>query len=724
MKIGLEISATKKWDLVKFGLYPRLELLSGGDYGIVSMSDFLAQAKPIPRGYLSAASQKVSLHGVTDNYSYSKENLYPYCEPTLLLLPNDNLLLVWVDDLGNKADGERTTLVYSVYSNGSWSPVAPIHENGAYNDHPALCQYGDSVYLVWMRADAPIGSDWDDMTIFQHMELCFASYDMKNKSFSDVTVISDTENHLAEFDYAVAANGDEVTVTWIQNSENDLFMSEGTSSIYLRTFKDGAWGNIQPLLSTEQQISSLNISESSNGWSVLYSLYDWTTQIDATYQLNQGDSSAKPRNEIKDMLSLVDGHAYYLSNSEIYCDGSSIGLSGVTNFDVVSNERGTVILALVPTGFTCELFASYYDAGTKTWGEWIQMTSFNKYIRSYSAVLNEDGELLVAVNLVEVDAKKQENIYGNATMAVVEDLGYRDMVMGDAITYDDSAVIPGEELKLGFEITNNSRETLNSISLAINANGANKTQNINCAIAPGATEALTASYALPESLKKFSLTLTATPSYTANESRTDNNSVSVDIGLADLTLQASNPVSVNGNWTVNLTVANVGYDEAATSKIAVYAGNLSGEPLTNLDVKALNIGESATASYVISESYVHLEDADALNAFQFVLTSNTEERDYANNEARIVFDSLDAKWQATKEGTSSIKVTCSDTTIGGKFFFGVYNEDGKFLSVQTHDATDTTVLFEISEQNAHHAAVFWLDDNFKPLESAIRISLK
>ena len=54
-----------------------------------------------------------------------------------------------------------------------------------------------------------------------------------------------------------------------------------------------------------------------------------------------------------------------MSNSEIYCDGSSIGLSGVTNFDVVSNERGTVILALVPTGFTCELFASYYDAGAK-----------------------------------------------------------------------------------------------------------------------------------------------------------------------------------------------------------------------------------------------------------------------------------------------------------------------------------------------------------------------
>ena len=117
-----------------------------------------------------------------------------------------------------------------------------------------------------------------------------------------------------------------------------------------------------------------------------------------------------------------------------------------------------------------------------------------------------------------------------------------------------------------------------------------------------------------------------------------------------------------------------------------------------------------------AEFHEELNDKDLLRA--------CSEELYANNEARIVFDSLNAKWQATKEGTSSVKVTCNDTTIGGKFFFGVYNEDGKFLSVQTHDATDTTVLFEISEQNAHHAAVFWLDDNFKPLESAIRISLK
>ena len=725
---GLILSAgdTKKKEIGKLGLYPRLELLNAGDYVAVSMSDFLATAKPITRDYLNSVGEGASLLGVLDDYSYSKENLYPYCEPTLIAFPNGEMLMVWVDDLGEKADNERTTLVYSSYSAGKWSSVSAIHENGAYNDHPVLCQNGNSVYLIWMRADSPAQGDWDEMTMLQHMELCYATYDMSSKSFSSPVVISDTNNTLAETDYSIAANDNEVAVTWIQNSENDLFMSEGTNSIYLRTFKNGAWGDIQTLLSTEQQIASLKVTEGNNGWSAVYSLCDAEVESPdvVTYQRNNGDTSAKVLDQITESVSYVDGHSYYLRESELYCDGNSTGLTGVTNFNVVSNDRGTVILALVPTGFTCELFASYYNAGAKTWGDWIQMTAFEKYIRDYSAVLNEDGELVVALNLVDVDADATDGLYKNATLVVIKDMEYRDMVMGDTISYDDDAVVPGGELELSFEVTNNSRETLTGIAVELNVNGAKVTKNIECGIDPGMTETLFTTYVLPQSLNKFTLSLTGTPNYSASENRTDNNSATVEIGFADLTIQASQPRRENGNWIVDLEVANQGYEAAESGKVTVHGGNVSGDALSVLDVTALAVGAKTTVSYTLPESYTHSQDTDTMNALQFSLNSDTQERNYGNNEDRIVFGNLESKWSVLKESNSTIKVTCSDTSIGGQFILGVYDENGKFLKAQIQSVSQSEVAFSITEATADNVSVFWLDDDYRPLEAAVKYSLK
>ena len=52
------------------------------------------------------------------------------------------------------------------------------------------------------------------------------------------------------------------------------------------------------------------------------------------------------------------------------------------------------MLTLVPTGFTCELFASYYDAGTCGRGDWTQLTGNNRYICSNSAILEKVGKSL------------------------------------------------------------------------------------------------------------------------------------------------------------------------------------------------------------------------------------------------------------------------------------------------------------------------------------------
>ena len=221
------------------------------------------------------------------------------------------------------------------------------------------------------------------------------------------------------------------------------------------------------------------------------------------------------------------------------------------------------------------------------------------------------------------------------------------------------------------------------------------------------------------------MTIKGTPSYTTRENRTDNNTATVDIGLANLALQASQPRVENGTWICDLSVTNTGYERASASTIKVFGGNASGVELSTLGVDALDSGENASVSYAIPTNYLHVSNADTLNALQFTLTSETEERDYGDNEARIVFGNLvESNWTVVKESNSTIRIDCNDTTIGGQFYLGIYDVNGKFLDVQVQNANQSVTRFEISNANADHVAVFWLDDNLRPLEAATRFSVK
>ena len=171
-------------------------------------------------------------------------------------------------------------------------------------------------------------------------------------------------------------------------------------------------------------------------------------------------------------------------------------------------------------------------------------------------------------------------------------------------------------------------------------------------------------------------------------------------------------------------MANQGYEATTSGEITVYDGNASGDTLAVLEVDALNAGAEATVSYTLPASYIRSQRTDTMNALQFVFTSDTEERNYANDEERIVFDDLGAKWSVVKDSNSVIKVNCADVSIGGHFILSVYDANGKILSVQIQSATKSETQFTISDRNADHIAVFWLDSNYKPLESAVKYSLR
>lgn len=671
----LENGDSYKKELFKLGLYPRLEIMRTAMIPAqMTMEDYLASAKPVTREYLNA----ISLMSITDDYSFSKVE-YPFAEPTLMHLLDGRMLMVWVGDSGRKADGDRTSIHYSLYSGGAWSAPEIVHESGTYNDHPVLCRDGNMVYMVWMRADTAL----DGMTAesaMKHMDLVFSSFD--GTCWSAPEIVSQPGNELVESDYAITADRGIVSVVWLENSANDLLLTSGENVIHQRSCANGMWDADAELLRTADAVTGLGVDRSEG--------------LQTTYSLTSGDrilTYLRKENGEVNMIDgancearWIDGKLYELRGTALYCNGAPTGLDGLTNYRIISSETQTVALTLVPTGFTCELYGSYYDAGSGSWGKWVQLTGFEQYIRSYSAVLDESGKIVAALNLVDVNIGAEE-VYDNtsARLVVVDDCRYADLVVSDWLTYDDSLVAPGEVVPVSFEVTNNSRETL----AAIGVNIGGQQQEILCSLSAGESAVLTADYRLPSDIRNHQVDLTVTPHYeTVVEASTANNTASTVFGLADLVATAYAPEVLGNGATVRITVSNQGYADAENVSLAIYRSNLEGELLHTEAIGTIHPGDTAEYVFQLPADLLFLNDPDTMHALSIEAVTGSTERELANNGDRIVFGGLLPLQVCPSVSDNSVKLGVlvkneQEQLLESTVFAAVYTGDGKLLTVQT-----------------------------------------
>ena len=619
----------KKYPLYKLELYPEQKTLPT-DSGAKTMADFFEEAEQITRLY----SYDPMIMTVNNNY-IPEEAVYPYPEQKLINLESGKMLMVWVGDTGEKPENERTSIMYSVFSDGTWSEPAVIHENNTYNDHPMLCQNGNKVFLVWMRSNSTYNADWSELECLEHLELVYSEFVEDTQTWSEPFVVSDQNNTFAETDYDIASYLDKTVVAWVENSENDLMMNEGLNRLYVRTNSNGTWGEIQNICSTTEQISYVTVKQSFSRYEVYYQTYDPSSVQTTSYVYKQSSGKAEVIDN-GDHFSIADGDVFTLKDSEIYCNGESIGLTGVSNFSVVENDNRSAVLAVVPTGFTSEIYVSYYEYGS--WSEWTQLTGYNKHIRNYSAVFNEYDQLVVALTLVDVNPDA-DTVFGDAHMVVVSDLHYNDLVVDENLYYSGT-VKAGEETEFFFDVTNISEETLYGVNINIDGFGNSVTKTIYCEIPAGESDTLSFVYQVPDDLTHGTIAINAVPSYQREENNEANNYASTEIGFADLSIEASSPELKNDKWVIPVKVVNQGYSTSSLSTVTVYGGNAYGEILDTIEINSLAAGEESNFDYEIPERYRYTATDETMISLQFEVVTDTEEASYANNSDREVFDSL------------------------------------------------------------------------------------
>lgn len=111
-------------------------------------------------------------------------------------------------------------------------------------DHaPIMCADGNGgVHIVWQNAKTEFGTDVTLDEMSTNMELYYTHWD--GEAFSGTVAL--TSNSDYETNCSLASNGDDLTVVWQQNSENDPFSVEGTNSIHRKQLVGGNGNRRKP----------------------------------------------------------------------------------------------------------------------------------------------------------------------------------------------------------------------------------------------------------------------------------------------------------------------------------------------------------------------------------------------------------------------------------------------------------------------------------------------
>ena len=628
-----------------------------------------ADFEPEPR--TASASRKLGaakIARLTANGAFSKDNTFAYTNPQMVTLDNNNKVLFWMEDVASKADDDRLTIYYSIYDaeSDAWGSEQALFENEAYNGVPAIATDGTNVGVVWQRASRTLGTSGEMEELMGCLDLWYTEFD--GESFSTPVCVSEQGNGFSKENYTLTMNAGRTVVAWTENSENDIFGLSGTNTLYQRSIENGSAGDVRTVASTESGISDVTMDTGNEEAKLSYRLIDGNESL-LYIEDNNGTASQAVSGTGIAYSQWFGGELYYLKDNALYVDRDggpvALGISGINNFKIVRNGDIVSLLTNVRDGNYSEIYRSNYDAGTDTWGNLVQITGLGGYIRSYDAEIADDGTVQLTVNLVQV-TDDGETPYGTASVKVVEDNDYFDLIVGSSASYDLDKAAAGKSLPITAAVHNNSSKNLNSFQLSLKDGTGKvlKTETVTQEMNPGETKDLTIEYTIPSDFTHQTLTVSVSTDY--EEANTGNNTASLEIGQADLAVNDLEAEFKDGVAQLSGNVTNNGFEMAGTVRIAVQDVT-SGEYILEETALAdkIGAGEMKEFTYGLPEQYWTLVDDSKRYELNVIVSSDSEESRLDNNTERIVFADLHKKAEMNRVAAITMDSTEMYMNIGG-----------------------------------------------------------
>ncbi|MCL1944828.1 MAG: hypothetical protein FWF56_03360 [Firmicutes bacterium] len=425
---------------------------------------------------------------------------YEDARPQLIQV-GDKYIATYLES-GKASNGvSPTRLMYKVYDNGTWSQpqevVNPttqnrvLKENQYFDLYPSMQVVNNKAYVTWQRIPQgdvnklitktqKTGITRDDInSIASKAEIFISEFDTDKNSFNTPQQI--TNNDVWDtLPKLTSDNQGNVVATWIQNSNNDIFGTTGTSSIQYSTLKNSTWSTPTTVYQTTKPILDYNTIWD-NGLVVVANINNSTDLANTTDRqivLIKG----KTTTQITDSES-YSGSAQFVNYQGktllFYSDEGKISYIDIANptnqkvdiiefegdFTVINNNGDLTILYLGGAD-TQQVNKMVYDSDTRQWTQGLQVTTSDYSVRQFSAITTANGDTAILTHGLQKDDNN------NITVSQI------DFVIDDSITkkYDlalDSVSVfdslnDNQDSILYMTISNQGEYSFDSIKVYIN----------------------------------------------------------------------------------------------------------------------------------------------------------------------------------------------------------------------------------------------------------------
>ena len=526
------------------------------------------------------------------------ENTYTESAPMLCEIDGKQVLVMLWDDQ-SRTDANRTMVVWSAYDEISgWSAPQPVHNDGTADFYP---NFKDG-YVVWQNETSALTDDMTLSDIAALGEICLAKW---NGNGFDAPVAI-TDNNTLDTLPAVCAEGDTVTVAWVNNDQNDILGLTGTNTVQSMTLG----GEAGALFSGAAPVMALSAGEGHVAFA-LDGDGDPTTLTDRELYLN-GEKLTE--NDLLDSNPVfAGGRIYYYTGGNMAIYDPAQGTTQLVAEEAVPGLTDAFTLS-VNGGQTAIWWANGDDIfcllnDGSGWTDAVQLTQMDTQCRYPSGLLHADGSMTLGFcsSLWADDTIAQNDLY-ILQLAPACDLAVEN-VYADETTHKIHATIrnKGQTNVDGYTIR---LEDLSSLTI---------TEPLKA----GAATQVALPYTLPENTAKGNFTFEAVTE--ASDCDSSNNTAEVTLGNCDVEIQDVATYELLPISQTVVTVANSGLSTAENITVSLRETAEDGEVIAEQTIDALSAGESTEVTFAYD-----VTDTDVRVWFVTVSTE-TEEISVGNN---------------------------------------------------------------------------------------------
>lgn len=573
------------------------------------------------RSYLNNTTDWYADNGVAafasitdESYTTQMDTLMSYIYPDTQLQTvqtADNKVMVWLTDDATRDAANRTKLVYAVYDPvlEMWSVPQSVADDGTLDSYPCLTTDGTSIWAAWVNMGTALT---DDMTLEDSMcqtEICVAMFDPQTMSFRHVTTL--TQNTMIDLMPSITVSGDRIAVAWVNNDNGDLWGTSGTNTIYVSLYDGSTWSAPQVVKTLDTAVTDMKIGFVDGDLCVAYCC--------------DTDNSLETIEDIA--VSLIDldtGVAYVLAETGLnaslqyttiqnaqlltwYATGSIMSLRTLgetpvdllngksvnSDYRIVSDVHGTVILCTVSVENGSELYVSAYDPIENAWSNNIRLTyQNNAYINDFGALMEPSGDITVMYTAESGDMAQM----CSGTIQFIKDISL------DSVSTALFDAIPGQMTSLYAEITNHGIATVESVVVQLR-DGETILSEITMPLelAAGETMSLEVPVRAPatDGVREYTVAVLL-----PDEEIDDSNNISkVSFGYSSMLLSLTDlygdearllqfTVTNNSGYDTNATLTLYKDDENRTVLDSIHVGTVAGKSNVQVSYTLTDLSES------------------------------------------------------------------------------------------------------------------------------------